>query len=429
MLNFGHMARSEQQFIDLCKQQIEQKFSFGNGRGYTQRDLEVLSTHIQNKTGVIISLSTLKRLWKGDYKQSPQLATLNALAAILDHHDWQGFKLANQKKVSSSAVMLKWSAVIVIISVITGVMIIGFSFESENPKGEKFAEPPAINGPVYFEASKTVTHGIPNTVIFKYDVSNVEADTFYVQQSWNPDHRIGLDPKGRAVSRIYYESGFHRARLIANDSVIAMQPIHILSDGWEPHMYYSDADPQPLDFKHEKFIADGQLHLDSNMLAKRNVDYSKTFFSRITNSRAFNVHSDNFSFYTRMKTDSVLPQLCPWMDVVIVTDVQSFMVSWTKKGCEKNAAYQLGEILKKGDNNDLSALGCDIYEWQELDLHVKNREAVIYLNGQPVYREVYKKNFGKIVALIYIFDGKGSIDYARLENGDGQLVFEDTFKR
>jgi hypothetical protein len=29
------MARSEQHFIDLCKKQIEQKFSFGNGSGYT----------------------------------------------------------------------------------------------------------------------------------------------------------------------------------------------------------------------------------------------------------------------------------------------------------------------------------------------------------------------------------------------------------
>ena len=90
------MAKSEQQFIDLCKKQVAEKFSFGNGHGYTQRDLEVLSTYIEERTGIIISLSTLKRLWKDNYKLRPQLATLNALALILEYKDWQSFKQANQ---------------------------------------------------------------------------------------------------------------------------------------------------------------------------------------------------------------------------------------------------------------------------------------------------------------------------------------------
>jgi hypothetical protein len=76
------MLKNERKLIELCKKQIEQKFSFGNGQGYTQRHLEMLSAQIANKTGMLISLSTLKRLWKDNHKQSPQLATLNALAMI-----------------------------------------------------------------------------------------------------------------------------------------------------------------------------------------------------------------------------------------------------------------------------------------------------------------------------------------------------------
>jgi hypothetical protein len=424
------MARSEQQFIDLCKNQIEQKFSFGNGNGYTQRDLEVLSAYIEEKTGVIISLSTLKRLWKDDYKQSPQLATLNALAAILGHKDWQNFKLANQKKPNSIIPVLKWAVPAVALLIIIGVLIFGSSIGSWNSATEKkINKAPEITGPVHFEASKTVASGIPNTVIFKYDVSNVVADTFYIQQSWNKDHKVGIDPEGNAVTSIYYESGFHRAKLIANDSVIAMKPIHIISNGWEPHLYRSDSDPELVDFRNEKFIANGQLHLDSSMLTRRNIDYSKRFHSRITNSQVFDVHSDNFSFSTRMKTDRVHDELCAWMDLIIVTDVQTFMVSWTEKGCEKYAAYKLGEIVKKGANNDLSSLGCDVYDWQELEVRVNDRHAAIYLTGQRAYQEVYRQDYGKITALIYIFDGTGSIDYARLKDGNGRIVFEDDFER
>ena len=128
-----------------------------------------------------------------------------------------------------------------------------------------------------------------------------------------------------------------------------------------------------------------------------------------------------------MKADRVGHHLCSWMDLIIVTDVRTFEVSLTEKGCEKYAAYKLGEIAKQGKNNDLSRLGCDIYEWQELEVRVKDRHAAIYLNSKPVYQEVYRENFGKIVALIYIFDGKGSIDYAKLKDENGQTVFEDDF--
>jgi hypothetical protein len=421
------MAGSEQQFINLCKKLIEQKFSFGNGSGYTQRDLELLCSKIEQKTGVIISLSTMKRLWKDSYKQSPQLATLNALAILLDYKDWQDFKLANKKKTNTKPIP-HWVIPALVSLTIVGAIIFWLTSKvGDSQKIKSLNEAPKINGPVHFEASTTVTSGIPNTVIFSYDVSNVVADTFYIQQSWNKDHRVALSSQDSVLTSIYYESGFHRAKLVANDSVIAMQPIHIISNGWEPHIYRNDSDPELFDFKNEKFVSNGQLHIDSAVLVNRNIDFAKRFLTRITNSQVFNLHSDNFSFSTRMKADRVSHQVCPWMDVIIVTDVHIFSVSWTGKGCEKNAAYKLGEISKSGKNNNLSALGCNVYEWQELEIQVKDRHATIYLNGNHTYSETYKKDFGKIVALIYIFDGTGSIDYARLEDGDGRAIFEDDF--
>jgi len=426
---FRLMARSDERLIDLCKKQIEQKFSFGNGHGYTQRDLEVLCAEIEHKTGVIISLSTIKRLWKGNYKQRPQLATLNALAVLLDFKDWQDFKSAHQNtETTVRKPVRRWVTAAVACLIIAGVLIFSFAFESnDSEKQTRPTKAPTINGPVRFEASKTVTSGIPNTVIFKFDLSNVVADTFYIQQSWNEDHKVAVNSRDSILTRIYYESGFHRARLMANDSVIAWRPIHIISDGWEPHIYRSDSDPELTDLKNEKFTNLGQLHLDGAILVKRGIDFSKRFHTRITNSQLFDVHSDNFSFSTRLKADPVFHQLCPWMDLTIVTDVGAFSVSWTAKGCETKAGYQLGEISKSGRNSDLSALGCNVFDWQDLEVRVEGRQATIYLNGKPTYQENYQKDFGKIMALIYAFDGTGSIDYARLKNGKGQVVFEEDF--
>ena len=425
------MAKSEERLINLCKTQIEQKFSFGLGRGYTQRDLEVLCSEIETKTGVVISLSTIKRLWKGDYKQSPQLATLNALAALLDFKDWKDFKSANQATASEAANSTKPARTIsqkVIMLVAGGAIVAGFLiFSFATRRSTKSTSKPIVKGDVVFEASKTVTAGIPNTVIFKYDVSNVVADSFFLQQSWNWDQRIVLDPKENVLTGIYYESGFHKARLLANDSVIAIQPVHIISNGWEPHIYRSDSDPEIADLKNERFISNGLLHIDSNTLVRRNIDFTKRFHTRITNSQPFNLHSDNFRFSTRLKADRVFHELCPWMTLIIVTDVSSFSVSWTGKGCETKARYKLGEIIRSGSNNDLSALGCDPFDWQDLELIVKNRSATIYLNGRPAYHEDFRKNCGNIMTLIYIFDGTGSIDHATLKDGNDEVVFRDTF--
>lgn len=423
------MALHEREYIQACKEQIERKFAFGNGKGYTQRDLESLGRHVEEKTGITLSLSTLKRLWRGDFKERPQVATLNALAEILDYKDWQDFKLKN--KPVSKRFTAKGSRpwIIMALFLLISAIIIGINMPGKEMGSGKRTDPdhPKITGPVRFSAQKTVTSGIPNTVVFNYDLSHVEADSFFIQQSWNEFHKAAIDPKGNFYSSIYFESGYHRAKLIANDSVIALQPVHILSDGWEPHIYYSYLDKEPITFKNASFRGNGQLHLSKELLLTRNVDFSRPFFSRITNSREFNVSSGNFSLVSRMKVDSIAEKLCPWMRVIVVTEKHIFWINLQNKGCERNAGYKTGEVVRYGGNNDLSALGVDPYAWQEVGITVKNKHAEISINGEIAFRETFMENFGHIKGLIFLFDGTGSLDYVRLADENGRTVFEDDF--
>jgi hypothetical protein len=418
------MALDEQAYIALCRQHLEKKYAFGNGNGYTQRDLELLAHTIEEKTGTIISLSTLKRLWKGNFKQSPQLATLNALAVVLNYKDWQEFKLQNQpvqnqpipKRVITHR---KWMVPLLVLVLLSAV----FFALNRGKKGVK------VNGPLHFSTQKTVSSGIPNTVIFNYDLSNVEAEEFYIQQTWNELHRMRINPKGKAYTSIYYEPGYHKARLYANDSLLAVQPVHILSDGWEPHLYYSMEDKEPLRFKKGNFIKDGKLHLDKELLRMQNVDLSKSFYTRISNSREFKVSSDNFQLLSRIKTDSLADKLCPWMEIIIVTEKHIFSINLQNKGCERYASYKTGEVFRSGEDNDLSALGVKVYEWQEVEIRVENKNAEISINGKVVFRETYTEDYGNIMALLYNFDGTGSLDHVRLTDGSENMVFEDDFSR
>ena len=416
------MALSEKKYITLCKTQIEKKFSFGNGEGYTQRDLELLSRYIMENTGVNISLSTLKRLWKDNYKQRPQIATLDALARVLDHRDWQEFKLQNKIPGKPTSLRpLRVLPVMAIALVILAVFLLNFR-RGAMPAGIK------IDGPIHFSANKTVTSGIPNTVIFSYDVSDVEADSFFIQQTWDERLKVAIDPQGSAFSSIYYESGYHQARLVANDSIIAMQAVHILSEGWEPHIYYN-MDEGPVDLKKDTFLVDGQLHLSKELLARRHVDLSRYFYSRISNTREFKVPSDNFKLFSRIKADSIIDMLCPWLQVMVITEKHFFYVNLQNKGCEKNTRYKLGEIAKGGEHNDHSALGINAYEWLELGITVTDKKAEIHLNDKVALTETFREDFGDIVGLVYLFGGTGTIDHVKLTDAQGNMAFEDDFER
>ena len=424
------MSLSEAEYIELCKKQLEEKFSFGNGNSHSQKDLELLSNYIEDEKGVSISLSTLKRLWKNEFKQGPQLATLNALVGVLDYENWQHFKLQN--KITNQAVQsspmakikpkYKWNIVLWSIIPLLAILIFAYLQKNERPKSGI-----AINGPVSFDVDKTLFSGVPNTAIFSYDLSNVVADSFFIQQSWNRWRREKIDPSKSKFSSIYYESGFHRAKLIANDSIIANRNVHVLSDGWESHLYYDETDRRFIDFNDENFIENGILHIPVELLSAKQVDRTRDFYTTIRNSKAYGISSNYFQLKTKVKVDQVSESNCPWLIVQVVTEKHIFYVKLVRKGCEMNAAYKLGEIVKKGKDNDLSRLGQSVYDWQEIIINVQDRHAEISINGILAYSEIFHEDFGEIMSLSYLFDGTGSIDYVVLSDPNGETVFEDDF--
>ena len=83
---------SDHALVAICMAEVCRRAGFGDPASLIQRDLQFLSDSIESKTGVLISLSTIKRLLNGQFTRLPQIATLDALARFLDFSDWQHFK-------------------------------------------------------------------------------------------------------------------------------------------------------------------------------------------------------------------------------------------------------------------------------------------------------------------------------------------------
>jgi hypothetical protein len=291
-----------------------------------------------------------------------------------------------------------------------------------------------IKKEVLFTADKTVSSGVPNTVEFKYDLSGVEADSFFIQQSWNPRDKVQIDPKKNYYAATYYTPGFHFARVMANDSILKFQKVHIKTEGWLPLVKYDIRDKKQMSLDASAIKGEGFIHAPNEVLYKANVDLSKDFYLRYYNIRDFDgVTSDNFELETRVKCDNLSFEgrtsstACPQFELMMVTEQNIFFIPLTSKGCVSEMEILIGNIYKSGKDNDLSAFGTDVYEWQTLGIRNENKNVTIFLNGSPIHKLQYKDDFGKIKGLIYTFTGPGSVDYLRLKNLQGELAYGDEF--
>ena len=422
---------SDREFIYLCKQLIDQRYLLGDVNGqWKQRDFEQLSRIIEEKSGIRISLSTLKRLWKSDFQQTPHPATLDALASLLDCQDWLEFKnqhqnhpIHNPAKVSGSAAWLI-GALLLITLIIVGFLVIKPEI-NENTTHQ--ATIPMAHGPVSFTTNKTVATGVPNTVIFKYDVKNIVADSFYLQQSWNDQHRVPIDPDAGNYSSIYYTPGFHRAKLLANDSIFKVSRIHIKTDGWLPLVKYTRDDLVPVYLRDPGIHKDGSLHVTQDQLAIAGVDTSKEFLLNYHNVQDFGLDSDNFQLSTRIKCDSIGNYPCPQFSLTLVCEEHIFYIPMTTKGCVANIGVKVGEVIKDSQNSDLSAFGRDMYQWQDLHVTIRQKNAEVRIGSEQVYTGAFKQNFGKIMGVVLTFTGTGSVEYVELRDLKDNQVLADSF--
>ncbi len=413
---------SDKDCLDQCKKEIVEILALGDEQGNVRtRDLEYLMTAIESKSGIKLSLSTLKRIWRSDDDRTPQPATLNALVSILGFDSFQDYKLSISETESDDKLLnisrrfpIGFTIAILIMGLFTAYRF------------WRNYEPPIkihIADPIKFTADKTVDQGIPNTVVFQYDVTGVVADSFFIQQSWNPANKTWIDTANHFYSSTYYTPGYHMARLMANDSILAYQPIHLLSDGWFPLVMYHVGDVEPIYIPQDLLRDSDSLHLDWNDLENSGVDLSEDFLLRYYNVGDFEgLASDNFRLETKFKCDPSSAPICPNFQIMLIGEGNVFYVPVTQRGCEGELSLLVGEQYMSNRSDDLSSLGVDIFEWNTVEWQVIDKQVSISLNGNEVLAFEFQEDFGEIKGIIYTFNTLGEIAYTRLLKGDEEIA-------
>lgn len=426
---------TDQELVKDCLREICAKNGFLQPDAMVQRDFEFISQEIENATGILLSISTLRRLLNGEFSRIPQIATLNAISAYLGFKNWQDHKNSRNndpltvrethqpEPLSTSrnkrVLRSKWFW-----PILAGLLIFLFFVYLAIPSVKKTLHAEKAS----FGAKKTTANSIPNTVVFSYDIDKVNADSFFIQQSWDKRRRVRIEKGTHTLTDIYYEPGYHVAKLIANDSVIRTIDISIPTDKWFIAVKGADPHKPPQYITDSVAFKNGSFGIDETDLKKNRIIMNEpkiflyTYFPSL-----LHVSSDDFTFKARVRVTATFNNQCPYLMHEVFCQRNFMYFKSTGAGCAAETDAQFGNTALKGRTTDLSALCHNLSEWTNIEMNVKNKQVTILLDDKPVYNAAYDRSSGLITGLGFISNGLCEIDNVSLRGLDGKLVYESGF--
>ncbi len=422
----SYLNTGDRDLLTEIRNEIQGKAGIDHTHSLTQKDYQFLVYFIEENTNIKLSLSTIKRIWKNEYNRLPHISTLNTLAQLGYGKDWLPLKKQSleKKKVhnipqnQSPETSKKNLNSIWLIPIGALVLLIIFSFYQS-----KKTNTPAYDH-VQFSARTSVQDQIPNTVVFNYDVSKVEAEEFFIQQSWDKRRKVKIDKGNNEQTDIYYEPGYFQAKLIADDVILKEIPVHIIANKWFASIK-QDNIHEPL---HKKQLAQrNYLGINTLSLEKTGIDLNKSYRTIYQNSRNFALDGDDFSFTTSIKMKPMQSVACPYVNIFIKGASNYIMLTAGLEGCESELSLRFSNNSYSGKTNDLTALGVNIYDWLTIKLYVQNNNTEMYIAGKPVFKSEYSASIGNIKEITYSFNGIGMIDELEFSNDQGERLYHDSF--
>ncbi|ACU62327.1 hypothetical protein [Chitinophaga pinensis] len=421
----------ETDHIQHCLTLAEKRFNRGSSDRWTTYDFEKLSESIQEVTGVVLSVTTLKRLWgKLSYTNTPATTTLNTLARYAGFEDWSTLRSQPEpaeKQVNEPVRIIpavapvqapaaqhprrRWPLWSLAVLALAFVLYLGLRSDGRTTS-------PGRGANYQFSSNKTVLNGVPNSVIFRYDASAAGEDTVYISQSWDVSRKFAVPKDQKAYSSIYYYPGYFRAKLMVGKEIVKEHDLMISSNGW---LALADQQKIPVYFAKKEFLRDSTVMVDKAMLDAYNIPVQPN----LPDLRFYYVkdmgglHTADFRFDTWVKsTYSTGAAACQRIEVLILCKNDVFIIPLCAKGCEGDLYLRAGNRFFQSKDTDLSKFGRDLHEWVRLQVEAKDHQVRILVDGEVACSFTADYLPTEIVGVQYRFQGPGAVRNTRFLTGD-----------
>ncbi len=418
----------EHDYIKKCLNQIEGQFQWGPRKEWTTYNFNRLSLEVKEASGITLSTRTLRRLCSNYKGYKPQTATKNALAIFLGYEDWEDFKNnqtgakhANGKKGPARRTFMDfirgaagsiWTYLIVLATLILVAVIVYY------PKIMLWLNTARVEF-----TSNYVTGTAPQRVTFYYDVSKINSTNLFINKNFYDDGDIIPINKNRH----YFTSDFdlpdhYSVKILANGERISCIRIHVITNGWEGVIngqyvgrIENDFHPGSLNYHPDTIARYARADID-NVLEFRNI-------------REFGILGDNMKLETEIRNvpDSLFSD-CLESTIQIINLHGRVGFDFVKPGCPSSMLNaEFGDVLLNGEFQDLDAFYQDFSDWRNVTIAVHDKRIHVSLEGKEIYSVKYTDPLDEVKGLAYKFKGVGEINFVKLYDGDGKLVYEDQF--
>ncbi|MFT4566749.1 MAG: hypothetical protein ACI9FN_001710 [Saprospiraceae bacterium] len=385
--------------VNLLLSQIEEQLNWGASKEWSGADFERLSDLIFEKSQKRLSVTTLKRTWG---RTSQLVKQSNTTLDILSHYagvsTWRDFLSGHSETIVATETIdevkpTKHKAIYVGGGLAVGLMILLMAFgSSTSDQSGKFD---IQSTEIKFDIQK-VTKGIPNTVIFRYDVGSITPDTLELQQSWDESKRILLNPLDSLVTTTYFTPGYFNAKLVADGEIIKKQDLYLPSDGLEVMVFLQDEEIPRLLPKDHWTIYSNEFQLAST--------FDQSFGGKEKNSLLIvnlleepPVAAEAFEFRTSLRLsmdDEGDP--CNPISIIITGSEDVYMFELGHPGCAGKFSSYLGGAFTTGENTDLSAMGFLENEWVDIRVLKKGSKVLFKTNDKEIIVSDSALSIGKI---------------------------------
>ncbi len=434
--------------LDICCQKVSETYGKPDWETWTNSDYVSLSHILFKQTHVRISPNTLKRIFgkiKTNARYYPQKATRDALTVYIGHPDWDHFVKVQEwtaRHVGQIPDELVWEenppkpatplnpparsfqkntkrnrriplllgGIILLIVIMLVVQHRRSSYESaqlscRNPLGEN-----------------------PHSAVFqlKYPESAARSGAYSIL--FGDGKREHLNSNDSLATHYYERPGRYFAILQRDGVNIDTSTVYLQTKGWTvtANMMHDTSRVYPIGIVH--LFTKGRRRVSALEAARAGVDTNRTFFIEFINSHPTRIDGDNFELTTHLKTSPDRAGVrCSQVGITVWGESSQHLFEVMRPGCAHWILLQSSDIQKSGQRDDLSFMGADLRSGGTLTLRVIDKQAVIFINNQPVYKTSYTLPLHQIYGIKIRFAGLGTVDSFSLKDLKTGSVFDGGF--
>ena len=413
----------EQELIAGCLLEIEERLGWGSSTEWHNDVFIELSGTIQEHTKILLSSTTLKRIWgRVNYQSSPSINTLNTLAQFAGYLNWRDFK--NKSEIQSAPIKSinrklpqgKALGYLSILFVFVAFLLLATRSNHQKKEGFDFSK-------MEF-SSRPITKGLPNSVVFDLDLKGLESDSIYIQQFWDKTKTIKLKPNQTQATGQYYFPGHFKAKLVVEGGIKQEHDLFIKSEGW---LGTIDYEPIPKYFEESK-VMNNNLVLSKKALQEIESSEQPLVSTFHLVDDLGEISGDNFLLKTAFRNvyhDKWA--VCSSTRLVVLGTTGAMIIPFSIPGCVSEIGVMLNDVYLSGKENDLSMFGTDLSQFKNFEILVENKNVNVSIGGENIYTGQYTAPIGNIVGIRYRFLGAGEVDFLKLKNleGDDFIIDED----